>query len=120
MTPHSAMSVRISPSARGFKTVKINESDGDLTFIVGSHHHFCPRFLAECISRRLSNPRREGPAINEVSISIDDKCFSSFLRSIGNGESLSISQGDRPKDLDVVCLFPKCENWRIRENGIEP
>jgi hypothetical protein len=41
--------------------VSVNESDRHFTFIVESHHHHCPRLLAEFISPRVSKLRREGP-----------------------------------------------------------
>jgi hypothetical protein len=103
------MSVSISPSARGLKNVNIDESDRQFAFIIGSNRQECPYFLAEFISSRVSNLRRIDPTINEISISVDYECFSSFLKSVESGESHSISEVDRSKYLDIFCQLQNAE-----------
>jgi hypothetical protein len=104
------MSVSISPSARGFKNVNISESDRDFTFIIGSGQcYHCPHFLAEFISPRVFNIRQADSTINEVSLSVDDNCFSSLLTSIERGESLSTSQDARSTYLDLFCQLQNAE-----------
>jgi hypothetical protein len=106
--------VSISPSARRFKNVNINECDRDFIFIVGSGPYYhCPHCIAEFISPRVFNIHQADSTINEVSLSIDDNCLSSLFKSIERGESLSISHENRSTYLDLFCQLHNAERYEF-------
>jgi hypothetical protein len=68
----------------------------DLTFIVGTDYYFCPWFVADFISPRVSRLHATDPTLNQFLIeTIDpDHHFNDFI-SLGSGSEISVTDVNR-------------------------
>jgi hypothetical protein len=83
---------RLSLSAKGLQRLESVNHERDFTFIVGNERYFCPSFVAEFLSPRISSLRSQDITIDEFFIQTEDSNhqFESLL-SLGLGCELSHS-----------------------------
>jgi hypothetical protein len=82
-------------SAKEMSNIIRDNYENEFKFIVGEDTYFCPSFVAEFLSRRISNSRRNDFTLSEITIESQDisKCFSKFI-SLGFGSSVLFESED--------------------------
>jgi hypothetical protein len=82
-------------SAKGLEMISWVNYECDFKFRIGTKEYFCPSFVAEFLSLRISNLRKNDCTIQEFKIETVDseKCFERFL-SLGFGSSVCLSRED--------------------------
>jgi hypothetical protein len=82
-------------SAKSLKTISWVNYERDFQFKIGNNKYFCPSFVAEFLSPRISNLRKSDSTIKSFQIETVDsaKCFERFL-SPGFGSSVCLSCED--------------------------
>jgi hypothetical protein len=90
-----AENITISLSAKGLQRLERINHEKDFAFIVGEERYFCPSFVAEFLSPRVSSLRSQDITIDEFRIETADPShqFGIFL-SIGYGRDVSFSEND--------------------------
>jgi hypothetical protein len=85
----SDSAVRLSLTAKGLQRIENVKHEKDFAFIVGTERYYCPSFVAEFLSPRVSFLRSQDITIDEFSINIEDPdhYFESIL-SIGFGREV--------------------------------
>jgi hypothetical protein len=82
-------------SAKGLAMISWINCECDFKFKIGTEEYFCPSFVAEFLSPRISNLRKSDCTIEEFEIETVDsgKCFERFL-SLGFGSSVYLNCED--------------------------
>jgi hypothetical protein len=85
----------VTLSAKGLTNIVRENYQNDFKFIFGGQDYDCPFFVAEFLSRRISNYRRNDCTISEIEIESKDasNCFAKFI-SLGFGSSVSFELSD--------------------------
>jgi hypothetical protein len=84
--------IRLSLSAKGLQRLETVNHECNFAFIVGNERYFCPSFVAEFLSPRITSLRSQDITIDEFSIETNDPghYFGTFL-SVGLGREVSVS-----------------------------
>jgi hypothetical protein len=82
-------------SAKGLAMISWDNYECDFKFKIGTKEYFCPSFVAEFLSPRISNLRKNDCTIQEFQLETVDseKCFECFL-SLGFGSSVCLNGED--------------------------
>jgi hypothetical protein len=93
--PMSDSSVRLSLSAKGLQRIENVNHEKNFAFIVGDERYYCPSFVAEFLSPRVSSLRSQDITIDEFSIdTADPDHHFEWVLSIGFGREVSFGESD--------------------------
>jgi hypothetical protein len=108
----------LSLSVKGLQRLEGARFERDFAFVVGDERHFCPSFVAEFLSPRVSSLRSQDITIKEFSIETEDAGhhFGALL-SIGFGREVSFSQ-DQLGFVRSVC--GELWNCELFEQTLQP
>jgi hypothetical protein len=95
--------IHLSLSVKGLRRVETVNHARDFAFIVGNERYFCPSFVAEFLSPRITSFRSQDITIDEFSIETadPDHQFGAFLL-VGFGDDFSMS-GNELSFVRSVC-----------------
>jgi hypothetical protein len=121
--------IRLSLSAKGLQRLENVNHERDFAFIVGDERYYCPSFVAEFLSPRVSSLRSHDITIDEFSIdTADPDHHFEWVLSIGLGREVSFRESDL-SFVRSVCgnlwnseLFEKTlkpEEGHITETGLK-
>jgi hypothetical protein len=113
-SPNAGLS--LSLSSQGLQRITRSNCDNDFAFFVGSDAYFCPSFVAEFVSPRVSALRSADASVREFLIDTPDPkhYFSSFL-SVGFGETLQF-EIDSDELPFVRSVSRELWNWELFES----
>lgn len=102
----------VTLSSKGLNNLQWSHYEKDFKFDVGGQNYFCPSFVAEFLSRRISKHRLTDFTIQEFHIETVDSsnCFERFL-SLGYGLSVCFDSNDTSfirslcVELDSIDLY---------------
>jgi hypothetical protein len=95
--------IRLSLSTKGLQRLETVNHERDFAFIVGNERYFCPSFVAEFLSPRITSLRSQDITIDEFPIEIEDPDhhFEALL-SVGFGGEFPMS-GNELSFIRSVC-----------------
>jgi hypothetical protein len=83
--------LKLSLSSKGLQRVDRDLYEKDFKFVVGGTPHFCPSFIAEFLSPRVSHLRTADASVSELQLELEDpNHYFSQVLSLGFGFSVEI------------------------------
>jgi hypothetical protein len=82
----------VSLSSKGLQRLGTNFYENDFKFFVGSDEYFCPSFITDFLSPRITEMRCSDATVSELRIEVEDpKRYFSLVVSIGYGSSVDLN-----------------------------
>jgi hypothetical protein len=110
----------ISLTSKGLRKIPRAEHRNDFKFVVGEICYFCPYYVADFLSERISNLHEVDPTIDSFFVETKDlkKEFGAFV-SLGYGEEIEVTESNRNFFCEVCKELQNSEFCEMLINGID-